>query len=99
MLEVMEVVDTDRRRRFSVADKIRIVEESLAGPNMVRSTARRYGVAVSGLYPWLSHGSFQFTGVMLRAGRAALVRNEKSRVASIAREVGRQGARQDRHWQ
>ena len=52
MLEVMDVVDTGRRRRFSVAEKIRIVEESLSGPNMVRSTARRYGVAVSGLYLW-----------------------------------------------
>ena len=37
MLEVMDVVDTGRRRRFSVAEKIRIVEESLSGPNMVRS--------------------------------------------------------------
>jgi transposase len=52
MLEVMDVVDTGRRRRFSVAEKIRLVEESLSGPNMVRSTARRYGVAVSGLYLW-----------------------------------------------
>jgi hypothetical protein len=33
---------------------------------------------------------------MLRAGRAALVRDEKSRVASAAREVGRQDASQDR---
>lgn len=52
MLQVMDVVDTGRRRRFSVAEKIRIVEESLSGLNMVRSTARRYGVAVSGLYLW-----------------------------------------------
>ena len=51
MLEVMDVVDTGRRR-FSIAEKIRIVEESQSGPNMVRSTARRYGVAVSGLYRW-----------------------------------------------
>ena len=52
MLEVMDVVETGRRRRFSVAEKIRIVEESLSGPNLVRSTARRYGIAVSGLYLW-----------------------------------------------
>ena len=52
MLEVMDVVDTGRRRRFSVAEKIRLVEESLSGLNMVRSTARRYGIAVSGLYLW-----------------------------------------------
>jgi transposase len=52
MHEVMDVVDTGRRRRFSVAEKIRIVEGSLSEPNMVRSTARRYGIAVSGLYLW-----------------------------------------------
>lgn len=52
MLEVMDVVETGRRRRFSVVEKIRIVEESLSGPNLVRSTARRYGIAVSGLYLW-----------------------------------------------
>lgn len=52
MLDVMDVVDTGRRRRFSVAEKIRIVEESLSGPDSVRSTARRYGIAVSGLYLW-----------------------------------------------
>jgi transposase len=52
MLEVMDVVDTGRRRWFSMAEKIPIVEGSLSGPNMVRSTARRYGVAVSELYLW-----------------------------------------------
>lgn len=52
MLEVMDIVDTGRRRRFSVAEKVRIVEESLSGPNLVRSTARRYGIAISGLYLW-----------------------------------------------
>lgn len=52
MLEVMDIVETGRRRRFSVAEKVRIVEESLSGPNLVRSTARRYGIAISGLYLW-----------------------------------------------
>jgi len=35
-----------------MAEKMRIVEESQSGPNMVRSTARWYGVTVSGLYLW-----------------------------------------------
>ena len=52
MLEVMDVVDTGRRRRFSREEKARIVEESYAGPNMARATARRYGIAISGLYQW-----------------------------------------------
>jgi transposase len=52
MMEILDVVDTGRRRRFSVAEKVRIVEESLAGPNLARSTARRHGIALSGLYLW-----------------------------------------------
>ncbi len=52
MIEVLDVVDTGRRRRFSVAEKVRIVEERLAGPNLARSTARRHGMALSGLYLW-----------------------------------------------
>ena len=52
MLEVMDVVDTGRRRRFSREEKIRIVEESLSGPKLARATARRYGIALSGLYLW-----------------------------------------------
>jgi len=52
MMEVMDVVDTGRRRRFSVGEKVRIVEESLSGQNLARATARRYGIALSGLYLW-----------------------------------------------
>jgi len=52
MLEVMDVVDSGRRRRFNVGEKVRIVEESLSGQNLARATARRYGIALSGLYLW-----------------------------------------------
>ena len=52
MMEVMDVVDTGRRRRFSDSEKVRIVEESLSGPNLARATARRHGIALSGLYLW-----------------------------------------------
>ena len=52
MLEILDVTNTGRRRRFSLAEKIRIVEESLSGPKLARVTARRYGIALSGLYLW-----------------------------------------------
>ncbi|WP_444465167.1 transposase [Rhodobacter capsulatus] len=52
MLEILDVTNTGRRRRFSLAEKIRIVEESLSGPKLARATARRYGIALSGLYQW-----------------------------------------------
>ncbi|WP_444453796.1 IS66-like element accessory protein TnpA [Rhodobacter capsulatus] len=52
MLQILDVTNTGRRRRFSLAEKIRIVEESLSGPKLARATARRYGIALSGLYQW-----------------------------------------------
>ncbi|WP_143009498.1 transposase, partial [Pelagibacterium luteolum] len=44
-VERLEIVDTGRRRRFSDAEKIRIVEESLSAPRMGSATARRHGIA------------------------------------------------------
>lgn len=48
----LEIVDTGRRRRFSDAEKIRIVEESLSAPRMGSATARRHGIAVPLLFAW-----------------------------------------------
>lgn len=48
----LEVVETGRRRRWTKEEKIRIVEESLAGRNRASATARRYGIAGSLLFRW-----------------------------------------------
>ncbi|HET8728346.1 MAG TPA: transposase [Alphaproteobacteria bacterium] len=48
----LEVVETGRRRRWTPEEKIRIVEESLAGDRQASSTARRYGIANSLLFKW-----------------------------------------------
>jgi transposase len=48
----LEVVDTGRRRRWSDDEKLRIVTESLGGPRLVSSTARRYGISPSQLFAW-----------------------------------------------
>ncbi|MEA2744068.1 MAG: transposase [Acetobacteraceae bacterium] len=48
----LEVVDTGRRRRWSEDEKLRIVTESLDGPRLVSSTARRYGISPSQLFAW-----------------------------------------------
>jgi hypothetical protein len=37
----LEIVETGRRRRWSDAEKLRIVEESLSGPRLASATARR----------------------------------------------------------
>ena len=48
----LSVVDTGRRRRRSVAEKVRIVEESFAGERQALRTARRHDIAPSLIYKW-----------------------------------------------
>ena len=52
MVTTLDVVDTGRRRRWTEAEKLRIVEQSLAGPRLVSSTARRHGITRSLLSTW-----------------------------------------------
>jgi transposase len=48
----LDIVETGRRRRFSDAEKVRIVEESFSGWRQATATARRYGICTSLLYRW-----------------------------------------------
>lgn len=48
----LEVVNTGRRRRWSLAEKLRIVEESYQGHRQVSATARRHEISPSLLYSW-----------------------------------------------
>ena len=51
-IEVLSAADVPRRRHWSDADKIRIVEESFLGHRQVAATARRHGVSGSLLTIW-----------------------------------------------
>lgn len=51
-LERLEVVETDRRRRWSDDEKLRIVTESFQAPRAISSTARRHGISRSLLMTW-----------------------------------------------
>ena len=51
-IEVLSAADGVRRRHWSDADKIRIVEESFAGHRQVSATARRHGISRSLLTVW-----------------------------------------------
>ena len=51
-VERLEVVETGRRRRWSDAEKQRIVMESLQTPRAISSTARRHGISRSLLVTW-----------------------------------------------
>ncbi len=48
----LEIVDTGRRRRWSEEAKVRIVEESLSGPRLASTTARRHGISNQLLFSW-----------------------------------------------
>ena len=48
----LEVVNTGRRRRWSLAEKLRIVEESFQGHRQVSATARRHDISPSLLFCW-----------------------------------------------
>jgi transposase len=50
--ERLEIVETGRRRRWSAAEKRRIIMESLSGPRQVSATARRHGLSRSLLVTW-----------------------------------------------
>jgi transposase len=51
-IEVLSAADAARRRQWSEADKLRIVEASFAGRRLVSATARRHGVSRSLLTTW-----------------------------------------------
>jgi transposase len=51
-IEVLSAADAARRRHWSDADKVRIVEESLVGHRQVSATARRHGISRSLLTVW-----------------------------------------------
>src|ERR1035438_5255422 len=51
-VERLEVVETGRRRRWSDAEKLRIVEESFSGPRLVSATARHHGISNQLLFSW-----------------------------------------------
>ncbi len=48
----LEVVNTGRRRRWSLDEKFRIVEESFQGHRQVSATARRHDISPSLLFSW-----------------------------------------------
>ncbi len=51
-IEVLSAADAARRRHWSEADKLRIVEVSFRGSRLVSATARAYGISRSLLTTW-----------------------------------------------
>ena len=92
MSEIEIITDGGRRRRFTAAEKLRIVEETLDDSASISVVARRNGVAPNLLYRWRR--------LMLDGGAVAVsedddvtsnrtVRQMEDRIRELERQLGR----------
>lgn len=92
MSEIEIITDGGRRRRWSAAEKLRIVEETLDDRASISVVARRNGVAPNLLYRWRR--------LMLEGGAVAVpedddvtsnrtVRQMEDRIHELERQLGR----------
>jgi len=92
MSEIEIITDGGRRRRWSAADKLRIVEETMYEGESISAVARRNGVAPNLLYRWRK--------LMLEGGSIAVaeddsvtgnktVREMEARIRELERQLGR----------
>ena len=92
MSEVEIITDGGRRRRWSSAKKLRIVEETLDGSESISAVARRNGVAPNLLYRWrklmLEGGSVAVTGDGDVTSNKK-VRQMEDRIRELERQLGR----------
>ncbi len=71
MSEIEIMTDGGRRRRWSAADKLRIVEETMFEGESISAVARRNGVAPNLLYRWRK--------LMLEGGSIAVAEDDTLR--------------------
>ena len=92
MSEIEVITDGGRGRRWSAADKLRIVEETMYDGESISAVARRNGVAPNLLYRWRK--------LMLEGGSIAVaedgsvtgnktVRAMATRIRALERRLGR----------
>lgn len=92
MSEIEIITDSGRRRRWSAAEKLRIVEETLEEGASISVVARQNGVAPNLLYRWRR--------LMLEGGAVAVsedddvtsnraVRQMEERIRELERQLGR----------
>jgi len=79
------ITGTERRRRWTAGEKLRIVEETLEAGERVSAVARRHGVAPNLLYRWRR---------LMTEGRAVAVQADdgvtgNGEVREVERQLGR----------
>src|SRR5512134_1066119 len=92
MSEIEIITEGGRRRRWSLAEKLRIVEETLEGRASISVVARRNGVAPNLLYRWRwlmrEGGSVAVAGDdEVTSNRT--VRQMEERIRELERQLGR----------
>jgi len=92
MSEIEIITDGGRRRRWSAAEKLRVVEETLYDGESISAVARRNGVAPNLLYRWrklmLEGGSIAVTGDDSVTSNKT-VREMEARIRELERQLGR----------
>jgi len=92
MSEIEIITDGGRRRRWTAAEKLRIVEETLEDHAGISIVARRNGVAPDLLYRWrrlmLEGGSVAVTGDDDVTSNK-VVRQLEDRIRELERHLGR----------
>jgi len=92
MSEIEIITDGGRRRCWSAAEKLRIVEETLYYGESISAVARRNGVAPNLLYRWrklmLEGGSIAVTGDDSVTSNKT-VREMETRIRELERQLGR----------
>lgn len=73
------ITSVQRRRRWSTAEKVRLVEEAMQPGSSVSFVARRYGISPSLLFTWKRR--------MLEGGREAVAADEDVVGTSRVREL------------
>lgn len=92
MSEIEIITDGGRRRRWSAADKLRIVQETMFEGESISAVARRNGVAPNLLYRWrklmLEGGSIAVAADDSVTGNKT-VRDMEARIRELERQLGR----------
>lgn len=92
MSEIEIICDGGRRRRWSAAEKLRIVEETMFEGESISAVARRNGVAPNLLYRWrklmLEGGSIAVAADDSVTGNKT-VRDMEARIRELERQLGR----------
>jgi transposase len=86
------ITSVQRRRRWSVAEKIRLVEETLEPGMSVSFVARKHGVSPSLLFRWrqrMAEGGREAVRVDDEVISAAKVRQLEERIRDLERLLGR----------